>query len=85
MTSAERFDARVAREVALAELDRAPERVYFDEVSDAAAADAYYRNVDATELPKLTALVSRAHLVRPPYAPGGAVLPVGRPWNPTCP
>ena len=45
MTFADRFDPLAAREAALAELRRAPERVYFDEQADAAAADAYYRGV----------------------------------------
>ena len=75
MTFADRFDPLAAREAALAELRRAPERVYFDEQADAAAADAYYRGVDPTDLTELTSLVTRTHRVRPLYGPSVQLYP----------
>jgi endonuclease G len=72
MSIADRFDPLAAQEAALAELRRAPERMYFDEQADAAAADAYYRDVEPTGL---TALVTQTHRVRLPYAPAVQLYP----------
>ncbi len=75
MAFADRLDPLAVREAALAELRRAPGRVYFDEPVDAAAACAYYRDVDPTDLAELTALVTRTHGVRLPYGPAVQLYP----------
>ena len=75
MTLADPFDPLAVRKAALAELSRAPERIYFDEPADTAAADAYYRDVEPTDLTELTALVTRTHQVRLPYGPSVQLYP----------
>ncbi len=75
MTIADRFDPQAVRELALGELSRAPERVYLDEPAEIAAADAYYRDVDATSLQELTALLTQTHHSRPAYAPAVQLYP----------
>jgi len=75
MTSADWFDPQAVQEAALAELGQAPRRTYFDGQADAAAADAYYRAVQPTDVADLTGLVTRTHRVQPPYAPAVQLYP----------
>jgi endonuclease G len=75
MTFADRFDPLTARDAALAELRRAPERVYFDDEADAAASDAYYRDVEPTDVADLTALVAQTHRVPLAYGPAVQLYP----------
>ena len=59
-------------EVALAELARAGERVYYDAAADAAAADAYY---DGVAPDRLADLVRRSHVRTPRYRPATELYP----------
>jgi endonuclease I len=59
-------------EIALAELARARDRVYYDTVADAAAADAYYGGVAPEQIADL---VARTHLRTPGYKPAREVYP----------
>src|SRR4051794_35074424 len=75
MTNADRLDPHAVREAALSELREAPERVYFHEQDDMAAAEAYYRAVQPTDVADLTGLVTRTHRVQPQYAPAVQLYP----------
>jgi hypothetical protein len=84
MTFANRLDAQAVREAALAELGKAPQRVYFDEQADAAAANAYYRAVQPSDVANLRGLVTRTHMCSRPMRRRCSCTP-GSTSNPTCP
>jgi endonuclease G len=64
--------AAVDVEAALAELARAPDRVYYDADADAAAADAYYAGIAPEQF---AALVTRSHVRTPGYKPARELYP----------
>ena len=75
MTFADRFDPQAARDAALTELRRAPERGTSTNRRTRLRLTPTTKTFDPTDLTALAALVARTHGVRPAYAPSVQLYP----------